>query len=127
MTHDALLSLQDSVTKTASFSSVALNIPMGEGQLADTIYAEIFYSAASNASGSNGVQFDIEHSDDNATFYLHASGAADILALSTTAQAGKVYIPVATNKPYIRLKLTISGAGSTPTVTYNAYLGSNRP
>jgi hypothetical protein len=127
MVHDGLLSLQDSVTKTASFNSTAISTPTTTSLLSEDIFAEIFYSAASNASGSNTVTFSIEHSDDNSTFYAHTSGAADAISLSTTAKVGRLFLPCSSNKPYIRLVCTIAGAGSTPTITYNAFLGVNRP
>jgi hypothetical protein len=40
------------------------------------------------------VTFSIEVSDDNSTFYRRTDGAAEIINLSTTAQAGEIFLPV---------------------------------
>ena len=87
----------------------------------------MIYSAATNASGSNSFTFSVEHSDDNSTFTALASGAADIVNLSTTAQAGEIHIPFETSKRYVRLVATLTGAGSTPTITYQGDLTLGRP
>jgi hypothetical protein len=57
------------------------------------LYAVIDYSAATNASGANDVVFSIDESSDNSTWYAAASGAENTIALSTTAQAGRIFIP----------------------------------
>lgn len=120
MASDALVTVQASVTKTGSFNSTALDTKVGTPAWGEVM--RILYSAATNASGSNSVTFSVEHSDDNSTFYTVASGAADIINLSTTAQAGEIYIPFRTKKRYVRLVATFAGAGSTPTITYQGDL-----
>jgi hypothetical protein len=125
MATDANLVLQSSTTKTASFNGTGVDLKVGTPHRG--LVARILYSAAANASGSNTVTFSVEHSDDNATFYAMASGAADALTLSTTAQAGEITIPFSTSKRYVRLVCTIAGAGSTPTVTYEGALQLARP
>lgn len=117
---DSQLVLQASVTKTATFNGTGIDWATGNSPR--PLFARVIYSAATNASGSNAFTFTIDHSDDNSTFYLHTSGAADVITLSTTAQTGEIYIPILTKKRYIRLTITQVGAGSTPTITYNAYV-----
>lgn len=126
MAADANMSLQASVTKTATFSGAGVDLKVGVGALMEAL-ARILYSAATNASGSNSVTFSVEHSDDNSTFYALSSGAADIVNLSTTAQAGEIFLPIRTSKRYIRVVATFAGAGSTPTITYQADLVVARP
>jgi hypothetical protein len=125
MASDANLALQASVTKTGSFNSTAVNLQGGTPVWG--LVARVLYSAATNASGSNAVTFTIEHSDDNSTFYTRSSAAAEVINLSTTAQAGEIFIPFRTNKPYVRLVATFSGAGSTPTITYQGDLTLGKP
>lgn len=123
--YDTLASLQASVTKTSTFQSAGYSLPSGSP--VRSLMARVLYSAATNASGSNSVTFSIEHSDDNSTYYTLSSAAADVINLSTTAQAGEIFMPIRTNKPYIRLVATVAGAGSTPTITYSGELGLAKP
>lgn len=126
MATDAKLVLQASTTKTASFNGTGLDLANGT-PLADPLWARVVYSAATNASGSNSFTFAVEHSDDNATFFALSSGAADIINLSTVAQAGEIFIPFVTRKRYVRLVEVLAGAGSTPTITYVGDITLVRP
>lgn len=126
MPADANLVLQASVTKTASFNSTGVDLAVG-GPKGRSLEARVVYSAAANASGSNTCTFSVEHSDDNSTYYALASGAADVLTLSTTAQAGEQFIPFDTSKRYVRLVLTVAGAGTSPTITYAGHIVPARP
>lgn len=125
MATDALIQLQASVTKTATFNGTAVDLKTGTPRRG--LKARVIYSAATNASGSNTVAFTIDHSDDNSTFYTLSSNAEYNLALSTTAQSGEIFIPFETSKRYVRLTCTVSGAGSTPTVTYGGEITLSRP
>lgn len=125
MATDALIQLQASVTKTSTFQGTAVDLKTGTPRRG--LKARVIYSAATNASGSNTVAFTIEHSDDNSTFYTLSSNAEYNLALSTTAQSGEIFLPFETSKRYVRLVATITGAGSTPTVTYGGEITLSRP
>ena len=125
MPNDANLTLQAAVTKTATFNGTGLDLKTGTPRRG--MKAHVYYTAATNASGSNTVTFSIDHSDDNATFYPLANQADTPIALSTSAQQGEVYVPFETSKRYVRLTVTIAGGGSTPTVSYTGYLGIARP
>ena len=127
MPADANLSLQASVTKTGSFNGAWVAIP-GLGGHAG-LYAHVFFSAATNASGSNAFTFSLDVSPDNGTTaYVGEFSAADqVVTLSTTAQAGEIVIPFNLRTkgvrdgatPAVRLVVTQTGAGSTPTITYS--------
>lgn len=130
MAQDANLTLQASVTKTATFSGAWVELPGGTPMRG--LYAHVLYSAATNASGANSVTFSIDVSPDNGTtVYAGEYSAEDqVVALSTTAQAGEIVIPFHLNTPgvikaintglaSVRLTCTIAGAGTTPTVTYS--------
>jgi hypothetical protein len=123
---DSLLVLQTSATVTSSTNSTGVQLGT-IGGLDGKFNARVVYSAATNASGSNSATFLVEHSDDNSTYYTLTSGAAEIITLSTTAQAGEINLSFRTQKPYVRLVTTIAGAGSTPTITREAYITQTRP
>ena len=125
---DALLTLQASVTKTSSFNSTGLNVPGGVATVNNPMKAEILVTAYSSGTANSTAVFTIEHSDDNNTWYLLASGADQTLTMTSTAQHTTVDIPVVTSKPYIRLVLTITPGGSaTPSITYQGYLVQTNP
>ena len=125
MALDTLAALQASVTKTASFNSAAYDL--FNGTPLRGLYAVIDYSAATNASGSNSCTFTVEESTDNSNWYTAASAAENVINLSTTAQAGRIFLPFTTRSRYCRLVLTVAGAGSTPTITYAAWIGISAP
>jgi hypothetical protein len=118
MATDANLALQASVTKTATFNGTGLNIPTGTPRRG--MKARFLYSAATNASGSNSVTFGIDVSADNSTWYSDFIAADQVVNLSTTAQSGEVYLSFETGQPYVRASAVFAGAGSTPTITYQA-------
>src|SRR5579859_4758790 len=105
---DANLALQASVTKTATFASTGVNIPTGTPRR--SMKARFIYSAATNASGSNSFTFGIDVSADNSTWFSDFIAADQIINLSTTAQAGEVYLAFETSQPYIRANLVAAGA-----------------
>jgi hypothetical protein len=121
---DSNLVLAASATITASANSTGIDL---KGTVRHGLYAQIDYSAATNASGSNSVTFSVEHSDDNSTYYALSSGASAIVTLSTTAQAGEIHISFETDKRYVRLVSTFAGAGTTPTITRGAWVTLSRP
>ncbi len=131
MPTDALLALQASVTKTATFNGAALILPGGTPRRG--LKARVIYSAATNASGSNSVTFSLDVSYDAASTWNTNLFQAIVINLSTTAQSGEVFIPFeisptsVANGTQIRLTATVAGAGSTPTITYQGDLVTARP
>jgi len=134
MPSDANVALQASVTKTSTFNGAALILPGGTDRAG--LKARIIYSAATNVSGSNAVTFSIDVCYDGVPTTWFSDFVAPPINLSTTAQSGEIFIPfdvsptvvsgVITN-PQIRLTATFSGAGSTPTITYQGDLVPGRP
>ncbi len=133
MPTDALLQLQASVTKTATFNGAAQTLAGGTPRRG--MKARVIYSAASNATGANAFTFSVDVSYDSGSTWL-SDFVAPPVNLSTTAQSGEVFIPfdisptvvagVITN-PQIRLTATLSGAGTVPTITYGGELTVARP
>ena len=134
MPADALTVLQTSVTKTATFNGAALPLPGGTPRRG--MKARILYSAATNASGANAVTFSVDVCYDGVPTTWFSDFVAPPINLSTTAQSGELYIPFDVSPtvvngvitaPQIRLTPTFSGAGSTPTITYQSDLSLTRP
>ena len=120
MPSDATIALQASVTKTATFNGAGLNFPVGTSLLNEVI-VRVLYSAASNASGSNTVVFQVDVSPDNSTWSSAQFAAVyQTITLSTTVQSGEIFIPVRFKIPllWLRLTETLAGAGTSPTITY---------
>jgi hypothetical protein len=125
MALDTLAALQASATKTDTFNGAAYDLKTATPTRG--LVAVIDYSAATNASGSNAFTFSIDESADNSTWYTAASAAEDVVTLSTTAQAGRIFLRFTTHRRYVRLTVTQVGAGSTPTITYAGWIGISWP
>ena len=129
---DALIALQASVTKTATFNGAALPLPGGSATPRNTaLFARVIYSAASNASGANAVTFSVDVCYDGVPTTWFSDFVAPPINLSTTAQSGEIFIPFVVlptvvsgviTAPQIRLTATFSGAGTSPTITYKGDL-----
>lgn len=130
MATDALLAIQASVTKTATFTGSAFTLPTGTPRRGLT--ARVLYSAASNASGSNVVVFSVNVSHDGGNNF-YAEFQSDPITLSTTVQAAEIYIPfevsptAVANQIQIEPVMTMTGSGTTPTITYQFDLCIARP
>lgn len=135
MAVDALISLQASVTKTATFNGAALILPGGTP--AWGLVCRVIFSAATQASGSGVWTFSVDACYDGVPTTWRSDFVGDPpITLSTTAQAGEIYIPfrvrptVVSNvitAPQIRLTATLSGSPVTPTITYQGDLMESLP
>jgi len=133
MATDALQQFQASVTKTATFRGTAFSLPGGTPRRGNT--CRVIYSAAANASGANTVTFSIDVSYDAGSTW-NQEFFSDPIALTTVAKSGEIHIPyrVVPNvmapspvAPQVALSVNISGAGSTPTVTYQGDASTGGP
>lgn len=134
MAVDALIALQASVTKTGTFNGAALILYGGTPRRG--LVARVIYSAATNASGANAVAFSVDVCYDGVPTLWNVDFVAPVINLTTTAQVGELFIPFSISPtvvsavitaPQIRLTATFSGAGSTPTITYQGDLSLTRP
>ncbi len=126
MPTDALIALQASVTKTATFNGAALILPGGTPRRG--MWARVIYSAATQASGSGVWTFSVDACYDGVPTTWRADFLADPpITLTTTAQAGELYIPFnvqptvvsgVITAPQVRLSAILSGTPTTPTITY---------
>lgn len=118
---DALLVLAASATITDSANSTGVDLGLG-GTHRKQLWARILYTATSNASGSATITYKVQHSANNSTWFDHTSGAKDVITTTTTAQAGEIFVPIATDLQYVRLVTTFSTTTGTPTTTREAHL-----
>lgn len=131
MATDALIALQASVTKTATFNGAALILAGGTPRRG--LVARVIYSAATAASGTDTITFSVDVSYDagstwNADFVAPAVGP-----LTTTALSGEIFIPFSisptsvANGTQIRLTATFSSSAHTDTITYQGDIAAGRP
>ena len=135
MPTDALIALQASVTKTATFNGAALILPGGTPQ--SGLFCRVLYSAANQASGSGVWTFSVDACYDGVPTTWRSDFLADPpITLTTTAQAGEIYIPFMVKPtvvsgvitaPQIRLSAVLSGSPTTPTITYQGDIVWARP
>jgi hypothetical protein len=134
MAVDALIALQASVTKVATFNGAALILPGGTPRRG--MVCRVIYSAAGNASGANAVVFSVDVCYDGVPTLWLSDFLAPPINLVVALQAGELFIPFSISPtmvagvitaPQIRLTSTFSGAGATPTITYQGDLSLTRP
>lgn len=135
MAVDALIALQPSVTKTATFSGAAQILAGGTPEYG--LLCRVLYSAATQASGSGVWTFSVDVCYDGVPTTWRSDFIADPpITLTTTAQSGEIFIPFRVvptvvsgviTAPQIRLTATLSGAPTTPTITYQGDITIARP
>ena len=126
MATDAKIQLQASVTKTGTFNSTAVDLKTMSPLFNNILWARVIYSAANTSAGAGAATLRLTYSADNSTFAGISEVAETELTLSTTALSGEVFIPLVTNKRYVRLELSaISGTGAT--ITYGGEIVMARP
>jgi hypothetical protein len=126
MPTDALIQLAASATVTATTHGTALILRGGTPRRG--LWARVLYSAATQASGSGVWTFSVDACYDGVPTLWSADFLADPpITLTTTAQAGEIYIPFNVQPtvvagviiaPQVRLSAVLSGSPTTPTITY---------
>jgi len=131
MPSDALVALQASVTKTATFNGAALILPGGTPRRG--LKARVIYSAAQQASGSGIWTFSLDVCYDGVPTLWLPDFVAPPITLTASAQAGEIFIPFevsptsVVNGIQVRLSATLSGSPTTPTITYFGDIVLSRP
>jgi hypothetical protein len=122
--YDANAVLQTLVTKTATFQGTGFDLKTGtprRGMSARFIIS----SYASVATAGTVFIPSIEHSSDNTTFNVIATG--DPITGATAAATKEAFVPFTTTKRYVRAVMTLSPSSGTPAIAYLAELGIAYP
>jgi hypothetical protein len=129
MATDALIALQASVTKTATFTGAALTLAGGTPRRG--LNARVIYSAASVSASTGSVTFGIDVSYDGGSTW-NTDFQAPAVALSTTAASGEIHIPFSISPTSVangtQVRLAVEAiSGTTATVTYFGDIEVGRP
>lgn len=123
--YDALLALQSTVTKTATFNGSGVDLGVGTPKTR-ALVARVRVASASGSAGTGTMTFSIDESSDNTTFTALTGPAAKALSFTSTAQSSVIDIPFVTGKRYVRLTLTVAN-GTSPSCVYAAEIGNAQP
>ena len=93
------------ITSSANSSSIKIKgIQRGKAN-----YVRIRYNSGASGTATSTAQFKVQHSADDSTYYDHVVDADQTVTLPTSgAVEGILYLPVSTDKPYIRIALVIA-------------------
>jgi hypothetical protein len=125
MAYDANLQLASETGKGGTVTNNSTGIDLKTGSLRGPVMWARIEMTAGSASGSDVTfTFSIEHSSDDSTYYAHTSGADQVITITAGGSVRSrdvVWIPIVTEKRYIRLVMT-KGGGTMTTGAYNAYI-----
>lgn len=132
MAYDANLQLANVTGSDGATAATAIDLLTGSLR-GPVMWARIEVGSATVSTSPLVLTFTIEHSNTNVDgdFKLHTSGADQTVSIPTGAAqvtAGNpiVWIPIVTDKRYIRVKPSRTG-GTTTTLVYNAYITNSHP
>lgn len=132
MAYDANLQLANETGKGGTVTNNSTGIDLKTGSLRGSVmWARVEVTAGTETVGSTDVTFtfSVEHSTDNSTYYAHTSGADQVVTItkgSSTRSRDVVWIPIVSEKRYIRLVMT-KGGGTITNGAYNAYITNSHP
>lgn len=130
MATDALLALQASVTKTATFNGSAVTLAGGTPRRG--LVARVIYSAGT-ATAADTVTFSVDVSYDGGSTWLSDFVAPPVTLATSGAASGEIFIPFSisptsvTNGTQVRLTATFSSTAHTDTITYQGDIQLGRP
>ena len=112
---DTRLLIQDTTTKTSTYNTPGLDLGAGfaPGGLGVPVGGVVQVTTIDTVDGNETYSFVLQESSDNVTF-VACSASASATAVGGVPVRGRV------TKRYVRLALTI--AGTTPSITFKAWL-----
>ena len=130
MAYDANLQLASETGKSASTNSTGIDLLTGSLR-GPVMWARVEVTGGSETANVNDVTltFSVEHSSDNSTYYAHTSGADQVVTITkntSTRSRDVVWIPIVSEKRYIRLAM-VKGGGTLSGGAYNAYITNSHP
>lgn len=128
MAFDKLLVLANETGLSASTNSTGISLTEGTRR-GSVMWARVEVTAGA-ASGSNvTLTFSVEHSANNSDWFAHTSGADQVVTITSGGSVRDrdiVWIPIVTDKEYIRLAM-VKGGGTLASGAYNAYISNSFP
>jgi hypothetical protein len=117
---DAGLALQASVTKTATFNSTGLDLGSGFAPPVGgmPMMGVVQFSAADFTTGDETYTFKLQDSPDNSTWTDRSAAVSS--GVSASVSSGVLAVGGFIQQRYVRLVMT--AAGTTPSITYQGYL-----
>ena len=128
MAYDANLQLANETAKTGSTNSTGINLKTGSLR-GSVMWARVEVTAGSASVSDVTLTFSVEHSTDDSTYYAHTSGADQVVTITSGGSVRSrdvVWIPIVTEKKYIRLAM-VKGGGTLASGAYNAYITNSHP
>lgn len=115
---DDAMQLESAVTKTADFAGTTYDNGIGysPGAIGQQVVAVVAISAMDKTTGDETYKFVLQESVDGVTW-------TDAGPIITVTAIGPVSIPAWLSQRYCRLNLDV--AGTTPSITYDAWLNPN--
>lgn len=126
MAFDSNLVLATVTNASGSSNGSALDLLTGS-ERGPLMWARIEATTADITTNTVTLTFTIEHSSDNTNWYTHSSGADQVVTWPTGTAAvpttdNIVWVPIASDKRYIRLAWAKSGAGTMANGSFTAYI-----
>lgn len=128
MAYDANLQLANETAKTGSTNSTGINLKTGSLR-GSVMWARVEVTAGAASVSDVTLTFSVEHSTDDSTYYAHTSGADQVVTITSGGSVRSrdvVWIPIVTEKKYIRLAM-VKGGGTLASGAYNAYITNSHP
>lgn len=128
MAYDSNLQLANETGLSASKNSTGIDLKTGSLR-GPVMWARVEVTSGAASSGDVTLTFSVEHSTDNSTYYAHTSGADQVVTITTGGSVRSrdvVWIPIVSEKRYIRLAMT-KGGGTLASGAYNAYITNSHP
>jgi hypothetical protein len=131
MALDTLLLIEDvTAAKTSAYTGTAFDASSAGTRPSSPFWVRIQLNDGA-ASTAATISFDVLHgATSGGTYFLHTSGADQALALSATFSStgtAIIWIPVATDKRYLKVRMNVDSGTVTTGVKYNAYLCDTKP
>lgn len=128
MAYDANLQLANETGKSGSTNSTGIDLKTGSLR-GPVMWARVEVTAGTASGSDVTLTFSVEHSSNDSTYFAHTSGADQVVTITVTTNARNrdvVWIPIVSEKRYIRLVMT-KGGGTLASGAYNAYITNSHP
>ena len=128
MAYDSNLQLANETGKNGSTNSTGIDLKTGSLR-GPVMWARVEVTAGAASGSDVTLTFSVEHSANDSTYFAHTSGADQVVTITVTTNARNrdvVWIPIVSEKRYIRLVMT-KGGGTLASGAYNAYITNSHP